>query len=126
MTWRRLGNLIRHLPPESATMTALRNTDPDGVKGGDPREGRWSQAEMLLAEVHDQVARLAWLFAVANTSKGQKPKKPDPIPRPGVADTKRRRKTLTGEQYERLFAHINGLPGGPNLTLIKGGRNRGG
>lgn len=108
-------------------MTALRNANPDQMgKGGDPAEGRWSQSEMLLAAVHDQVANLAWLFALANTSKGPKPKKPDPIPRPGAQDTKRRRKTLSDEQYERLFAHINGLPGGPNLTLIKGGRNRGG
>jgi hypothetical protein len=118
--------LIRHLPPESATMTGLRNADPEVVKGGDPREGRWSQTEMLLAEVHDQVAHLAWITTMANTSKGPKPKKPEPLPRPGVADSKRRRKTLTDDQYERLFAHINGLPGGPNLTLIKGGRNRGG
>lgn len=107
-------------------MTGLRNSDPDGVKGGDPAEGRWSQSEMLLAEVHDQVAHLAWLFAVANTSKGPKPKKPERIPRPGVAATKRRRKTLSDEQYQRLFAHINGLAGGPELTLVKGGRDGGG
>jgi hypothetical protein len=118
--------LIEHLPPESATMTALRNARPEDLKGGDSSKGCWSQAEMLLAALHDEVAHLAWITAVANSGKGPKPKKPDPIPRPGLKDTKRRRKTLSDEQYERLFAHINGLPGGPQLTLIKGGRNRGG
>lgn len=126
MTWRRLGNLIRHLPPESATGTALRNDDRVDLTGGDPAAGRWSQAEMLQAATVDAVRSLEWTLVAVNTpKKAQRPEKPEPIPRPG-AQQDRKRKTLTDEQYERLYAHINGLPGGPQLTLVKGGRNRGG
>lgn len=118
-----LRDFIQCLPPESATMTALRNADPDGLRGaGDPAEGRWSQAEMLQAATVDAVQYLAWLFASAHTpKKSKRPQKPDPVPRPGVS-AKQTRKALSEEQYERLYRHINGLPGGPNLRLIKGGK----
>lgn len=124
LTWRMLRDFIRHLPPESATMTALRNADPDAMKtGGDPAEGRWSQAEMLLAAIHDAVRNLEWTYATAHTpKKAKRPKQPDPIPRPGA--TRKPQRKLTGDQYERLYNHINGLPGGPQLELIQGGKGR--
>lgn len=105
-------------------MTAVRNTHPDQVAGGDPAEGRWSQTEMLLAAAVDAINHQAWLYACAHTPKKQKkPTKPGPIPRPG-AKQPQQRNTLTAEQYERLYAHINGLPGGPQLRLIKGDGDR--
>lgn len=114
--------LIRYLPPESATVTALRNTQPDGMRGGDPAEGRWSQAEMLQAATVDALQHLAWLYTCAHTpAKAPKPPKPDPIPRPGAKAAGKQRRLSDGA-YERLFNHINGLPGGPQLQLIKGGK----
>lgn len=105
-------------------MTAVRNAQPDQVGDGDPAEGRWSQTEVLLAALVDATNHQSWLYASAHTPKGEKrPQKPDPVPRPGVKP-RRQRKTLTPEQYERLFAHINGRPGGPRLALVKGGKHR--
>ena len=116
MTWRLLGNLIRHLPPESATKTALRNKMADGeisqtAKAADPSKGQWSQQEMLLASLIDAVR---WLIHVTLISNGGKSKKPDPTPRPGVKTKgKKGRPALTPAQQEAVFRRIHGghLPG---------------
>ena len=84
MSWRRFGVILRHLPIESAYMTAVRNaTDPDAELP--PPEpgifGPWSQTDMLLARIGDGVSALLW-------QNGQDPKSPTPpprpLPRPGV------------------------------------------
>ena len=54
MSWRRLRVLIQHLPPESATWTALRNELSPAelaaqAEKGRPELGRWSQLEQLIA-----------------------------------------------------------------------------
>lgn len=116
MTWRLLGNLIRHLPPESATKTALRNKMGDAeikqaAKTADPSEGQWSQTEMLLASLIDAVK---WLLHVTLVAHGGKSKKPEPVPRPGVkAKGKKSRPALTAAQAEAVFRRIHGgeLPG---------------
>lgn len=113
LTWRLLGNLIRHLPPESATKTALRNKMSDAelaqaTKTGDPSRGQWSQAEMLLASLTDSVRWLIHITLVANGGKN-KTKPPEPIPRPGVKPKgKRSRRALTPQQREAVFRRING------------------
>lgn len=112
MTWRLLGNLIRHLPPESATKTALRNKMSDAeiarsAKDADPSRGQWSQEEMLLARISDQ---LAWLLHVTLVANGGKSKKPEPTPRPGVKakGVKGRRPALTTAQAEAVLRRIHG------------------
>lgn len=113
MTWRLLGNLIRHLPPESATKTALRNKMSDAelaqaAKGGDPSQGQWSQQEMLLASLIDSVRWLLHATVVANGGKG-KSKPPEPVPRPGVKPKgKKSRRSLTPQQQEAVFRRIHG------------------
>lgn len=112
LTWRLLGNLVRHLPPESATMTALRNDQPADAKGGgDPSKGRWSQAEVLLAGLLDEFRYLRHDYTSTHLAKGaKKPTAPEPIPRPGVTSSGgKRQKGLTAEQYDVLYRHINGL-----------------
>ncbi|WP_210637228.1 DUF5361 domain-containing protein [Streptomyces sp. GESEQ-13] len=113
MSWRRLRVLIQHLPPESATWTALRNAaDPAELAAqaekGEPEKGRWSQTEQLLALVADRVARLEWVLLCVNTEKKSKrPDPPEPIRRPGVAPRKKKPK-LNSNSADRLFQLIQG------------------
>jgi hypothetical protein len=100
--------LIEHLPPESATMTALRNANPDSVSedGPDPAKGRWSQVEVLLASAVDELRYLRHEYRKMNGDK--RSKAPDPIRRPGVVD-KSKKNELSEDQYDWLYRHINGL-----------------
>lgn len=113
MTWRLLGNLIRHLPPESATKTAMRNKMGDAElarasKEADPSRGQWSQEEMLLATISDKIS---WLLHVTLVANGGKSKKPEPTPRPGVkAKGKRSRPALSAAQAEAVYRRIHGAP----------------
>ncbi|MFE0219484.1 hypothetical protein ACFW0U_01165 [Streptomyces albidoflavus] len=113
MTWRRLRVLIQHLPPESHTMTALRNSLTaeelaEQSEGGEPEKGRWSQADQLLALIADRVARLEYVTVLANTGKGsKKPTAPEPIRRPG-AGAPPPRQQMTEGSAEVLFRLING------------------
>lgn len=116
LTWRLLGNLIRHLPPESATKTALRNRMTDAEikqasKQADPSQGQWSHQEMLIASLVDAVRWLIHVTVVANGGK-KSSKPPEPVPRPGVKP-KGRRRQLTPEQTAAVLRRINGgtLPG---------------
>jgi hypothetical protein len=108
LSWRRLRVLIQHLPPESATWTALRNAMPDEElaeqsEKGEPEKGRWSQAEQLLAMVADKVARLEYVLLCVNTEqKSKRPRPPEPIRRPG-AKPLRPKQTLTDAQANHLF-----------------------
>ena len=109
MTWRLLGNLIRHLPPESATKTAMRNqmsgAEMEQVsRNADPSQGQWSHLEMLIASGNDM---LRWIAYILSSANGGKPKKPEPTPRPGVNKGAKRRQ-LTPEQQEAVFRRING------------------
>lgn len=110
MTWRLLGVLIRNLPPESATKTAMRNAMggaeiEQASKRADPSQGQWSHLEMLIASQGDTLRWIAYILAAAN---GGKPKKPEPTPRPGVKAKGKKRRELTPEQQEAVFRRING------------------
>lgn len=113
MTWRQLRVLIQHLPPESATMTALRNamTAEEYEKQsrrGKPEEGRWSMEEQLLAGITDSLRRLEYiLIAVNHDGKGRKPRRPEPMRRPGVGEPAKAA-ALTDRGAETLFKLING------------------
>jgi hypothetical protein len=84
LSWRRLAVLIKHLPAESATMTALRNAAPveqlkESAAVAD--YGSWSQTDMLLAELIDIASWLRWT-KTKDAEKNQN--QPGPYPRPGV------------------------------------------
>jgi len=71
---RALLSFVKHLPPDSALR---REIDPDAIWQTD------RYAAMLLATISDQLSALNYMFS---RSHGGKPKKPKPIPRPGVSD----------------------------------------
>jgi len=111
LTWRLLGNLIRHLPPESAVKTELRNAMSDAeikrlAEEADPSQGQWSHTEMLIASLIDAVRTNTFVLQRVN---GVKVKAPEPIPRPGVPSKKRKkRRQLTPEQTALVLARIRG------------------
>lgn len=113
MSSRRLRVLIERLPPESATMTALRNAmSPEEYEAqarkGRPEEGRWSMAEQLLAGITDSLHQLEYILVSVNSDgRGRKPKRPEPMRRPGVAP-KKTESRLTDRGAETLFRLING------------------
>lgn len=79
--------LIKHLPAESATKTAIRNTTPVEelqavVADTDTQYGPWSQTDMLLAQLIDIVSWLRWAKTKAAEDKPKEP--PALYPRPGV------------------------------------------
>lgn len=84
LTWRRLGVLIRGLPVESLTRTAIRNETPVTAlrsQSSDADYGPWTQTDMLLAELIDLTRWLQW----AKTKSGQENRDhPKPFPRPGI------------------------------------------
>lgn len=115
MTWRRLRILIQQLPPESATMTAIRGAMTPGereraARDADPETGRWSQVEHLLATIADRVARLEYITTLAHSGPGARVRAPEPIPRPGITTTRgaRRREPLTQDAAEGLFQLLGG------------------
>ena len=79
---RRMRVLLQGLPPESATMTALRNGMSDEelaeqAEKGEPEKARWSQLEQLTATLVDAVRRLEYVTILAN-SDGKSRKPPPP------------------------------------------------
>lgn len=113
MTARRLRVLIQGLPPESSTLTALRNAMPEKeldeqAENGEPEKGRWSQSELLLASAIDALRRVEYVLICANTeSKRGRPAPPEPTPRPGVR-ARKPKATLTETGANKLFELING------------------
>ncbi|MFJ7998935.1 hypothetical protein ACIQ7D_17565 [Streptomyces sp. NPDC096310] len=105
--------LVQHLPPESATTTALRNAmTPEEYEAqaekGEPEKGRWSQTEQLLAGITDSLRTLEYILIRVNSDgKGRKPKRPEPIRRPG-ATSKPAREPMSEAASQRLFEIING------------------
>ncbi|MFD7705718.1 hypothetical protein [Streptomyces sp. NPDC059786] len=113
LSWRRLRILIQGLPAESRTMTAMRNAMTAEElaalsEQGEPEKGRWSQTEQLLAVVADRIAELTYAYSTSHTEKGKKkPRRPDPIRRPGVQQAKPKQQ-INDEQADTLFRLING------------------
>lgn len=111
MTWRRLRVLISGLPPESLTLTALRNATPpevmaEAVKAADPGTGRWSQDQMLAAAQFDVLRLILHVLAAAH---GAKPgKAPLPMPRPGITAPKSRR--TSAEDRRRVEERLRPKP----------------
>lgn len=87
--------LLEHLPGDSAYKTAVRDSIPDAelaemVAQPPDRHGPWSHEALLLAAVADRLELLRRDLASVNHAeiKGEF----EPIRRPGVAHTQRRRK----------------------------------
>jgi hypothetical protein len=99
--------LIGNLPPESATMTAIRLDSPEPeenaeeIISADPDRSRWSSSEMLMAQLIDEIRMLRYVFTIANSAKADKVPLPDQVRRPGVKKPRPRRK-LTREEAMRL------------------------
>jgi len=113
MSWRRLRVLIQHLPPESATWTALRNgLTPEQLAEqaakGEPEKGRWSQLEQLVAANVDATRRVEWVLQCVNIEqKSKRPDAPDPMCRPGAGPRKKTAK-LTEKSAGALFELLQG------------------
>jgi hypothetical protein len=113
MTWRQLRVLIQHLPPESSTMTALRNELSDEelteqAEKGEPEKGRWSQMEQLMASVLDAIRRFEHVYICSHVEhKRDLPEPPTPMRRPG-AKPRKPKSRITDQSAERLFQLING------------------
>lgn len=94
-------------------MTALRNAMTpeeyeEQAQKGKPEDGRWSMVEQLLAGLTDAVRELQYITVVANSDgKGRKPKRPEPMRRPGVG-VPQPREELTDQHAQFLFDMING------------------
>lgn len=80
LTARRALALVRQLPPESATVAAMR--------GGAQFRG-WAIDRYLLAQLVDSVNQNTYAFVAANSKR--KPKPPKPIERPSAASADRRK-----------------------------------
>lgn len=108
MSWRKLGVLIRQLPPESATATLQRLENPaPPVKAQqhDAEHEQWSRAEQLLAAVKDELVALRYSYLSKN-SKHRPNWKPTPTPRPGVKP-KRARRAAKPQQVSALGAYLD-------------------
>lgn len=87
LTYRRLQVFIDHLPSESATMTALRDSYTDAelaeisTEVDSTKLGPWSHVDLLLAGISD---RLDWVVWSVFAAQGGKSKPPTPMRRPGV------------------------------------------
>ncbi|MFE9855609.1 hypothetical protein [Streptomyces sp. NPDC005780] len=94
-------------------MTALRlamsaEEYEEQARNGEPEKGRWSMDQQLLAGITDSLHQIEYILVRANSDgKGPKPKRPEPMRRPGVGGPKKPDKLTTG-QAERLFQLING------------------
>lgn len=112
MTVRRLRVLIQKLPPESHTLTALRNelTDEELTEQADkaePEKGRWSQLDQLIAANNDLLRRIEYVLICANSEKKDHPPPPEPMRRPG-AGPKKAKKGLSEARAQTLLQLIHG------------------
>lgn len=91
MTYRRLRVLLDGLPAESAYVTAVRDSLTPQQRASLTQRARaghgaWSHTDLLLALLADLMAENTWTLAAVNSKRA--PKRPQPIPRPGVDDTR--------------------------------------
>jgi hypothetical protein len=100
---------VDHLPPESATTTAIRNSIPEdelAQRRRDPKQAQWSSVESLLATLIDEIRISNWLYVSAHSKSKIKP--PTPIARPGLSSGRRRRQ-MTAAELKELDPRLRGL-----------------
>ncbi|MBB4702946.1 hypothetical protein [Sphaerisporangium siamense] len=71
--------LIRHLPLDSAYVSALRG----------PEYAGWDRHAYMLADVYDAFNALTWLYQAAHSDKPKKVKPFPPYPRPGAQEAEK-------------------------------------
>jgi hypothetical protein len=111
LTWRKLLVLVRHLPPESAVNTAIRNTMPESVMAragakNDPAKSSWSSMESLMALLIDELRQQTWVYVQSKSDK--RIARPAPIRRPGI-NTARRERKISLEAAQRMDPRLRGL-----------------
>ena len=74
MPWSALAAFVEYLPPDSALSRSI-GTD-----------ATWTRDQMLMAQICDYLAEANWMFVCKGIKKSKWPKRPKPIPRPGVSD----------------------------------------
>ncbi len=91
LSWRRLGSLVRQMPPGAAIVAA---TNPQAA---------WSTSEHLLATIIDAIVQGNWERVALQVKPKDRPPLPVPIERPGMPSKRRRanRTTLTPEEMRR-------------------------
>lgn len=108
---RRLRILIEHLPPESATKTAIRNAvGPDELAASGeyrPDLGQWSSMEMLLAVLRDE---LVLTRHVAIAAAGGKPPEFVPMSRPGIPPKSAQKSVMTDDMRRALDPRLRDQP----------------
>lgn len=117
---RRLGVVLRNLPNDSATKSAMRDALSDAqyaeMISGPPgnEHGRWSLEASLLARVADLLGLQIW------QAGGNKGPQPEPLPRPGVARVAS--VTPINEQAIRYLLATRELRGGlPTREVVLNG-----
>ncbi len=108
-SWRGVRIFIEHLPPETATKTAMRlAAEAEGIQPDEdasPADAPHSALEMSVIALRDDVRYLTYVVQASNGGKG---KPPEPLERPGVRSKKNRRlKPVEGAMAEHLFRRIN-------------------
>jgi hypothetical protein len=109
---RKVNLFISSLPSESVTVTAMRKQMNDSgvvLPKTDPDESPWSQNEMLLAAVIDELRQLQYITLSAAAGK-EVGSPPEPIPRPGTG--KKRKARITAEQAAKLDPRLREGGGG--------------
>lgn len=101
LSFRRLALLIRYLPSESWTQTALRDErEADLAELESPDQpasfGPWALENYQLAQLRDEIAHLR--YVLARTAGQDKYPAPKPTPRPGL-NRPVRRQTPAGIAY---------------------------
>lgn len=85
LSWPRLARLVRQLPPESATWQSFTGPEP------------WGTTEHLLALIVDVLQIANWQRA-----GDKRAKRPEPLPRPGMAGGPRRSDLTPAQMRRRL------------------------
>lgn len=102
--------LIEQLPPESATMTAMRNSVPEDelrAREPHPEYAAWSNLETLIALLIDEVRNFSWSFIQSRTES--KVPRPSPVRRPGIGSDRKAR-IISIDTAKKLDPRLRGIP----------------
>lgn len=64
---------------------------------------------MLIAALVDELRIFRWLYVSSHSEKGSGGSPPEPLPRPGIGPSRRRRSRLTDEQRRLLDPRLRAV-----------------